>query len=156
MIQSALHAEWTMDTPVSIGAGVLRALFADFLKQVGLLKQASTISFSQPAKQKTTTNEIDQAEIELAIQGDHDAFSRLIDRHQQWVAARMWKFTNDKNSHEELVHDVFVEAFYLPYQISCRRTIPCLVDNNRHTVRIPVLERTRPKQKMEHQFTRST
>ncbi|MCE5325950.1 MAG: RNA polymerase sigma factor [Planctomycetaceae bacterium] len=32
-------------------------------------------------------------------------------RHQNAIAARMWHFTRDKNQLEELVHDVFVEAY---------------------------------------------
>jgi RNA polymerase sigma-70 factor, ECF subfamily len=43
--------------------------------------------------------------------GDHDAFSQLIQRHQPSVSRIMWRFSRDEAVHEELVQDVFVEAY---------------------------------------------
>ena len=45
------------------------------------------------------------------LQGDSEAYKRLIERHQQHVSAIMWRFTRDRGVHEELVQDVFVEAY---------------------------------------------
>ena len=44
-------------------------------------------------------------------QGNHEAYKRLIERHQQTIAKIMWRFSRDMQTHEELVHDVFVEAY---------------------------------------------
>lgn len=54
---------------------------------------------------------LDGADIEAVRQGDEDAFRRLVERHQQAVARQMWRFTRDAERHEELVQDVFVEAY---------------------------------------------
>jgi RNA polymerase sigma-70 factor, ECF subfamily len=43
--------------------------------------------------------------------GDHDAFSQLVERHQPSVSRIAWRFSRDPAVHEELVQDVFVEAF---------------------------------------------
>ena len=44
-------------------------------------------------------------------QGDPDAYKRLIERHQQHIGKIMWRFSRDPLVHEELVQDVFVEAY---------------------------------------------
>lgn len=46
-----------------------------------------------------------------AQQGDADAFDQLVDFYQQAISARMWRFTRDHHTHEELVQEVFVSAF---------------------------------------------
>jgi RNA polymerase sigma-70 factor (ECF subfamily) len=43
--------------------------------------------------------------------GDPDAYRRLIERHQDHVARILWRFSRDRRVHEELVQDVFVEAY---------------------------------------------
>lgn len=50
-------------------------------------------------------------EIYAARNGDHDAFQRLIERYQETIATQMRRFSRDRDVLEELVHDVFVEAF---------------------------------------------
>lgn len=53
----------------------------------------------------------DQEDIRLTQQGDPDAYRRLIERHQPHVAKVLWRFSRDRGVHEELVQDVFVEAY---------------------------------------------
>lgn len=43
--------------------------------------------------------------------GDVEGYRRLITRHQDQVARLMWRFTRDPGTHEELVQDVWVEAY---------------------------------------------
>jgi RNA polymerase sigma-70 factor (ECF subfamily) len=43
--------------------------------------------------------------------GDPDAYRRLIERHQDRVGRILWRFSRDRGVHEELVQDVFVEAY---------------------------------------------
>lgn len=59
----------------------------------------------------TATAADDATDVRLAVGGDGDAYARLVRRHQDAVAARMWRFTRDPARHEELVQDVFVEAW---------------------------------------------
>lgn len=53
----------------------------------------------------------DAADIRGALDGDGGAYARLIARHQQQVAARMRWFSRQPAIAEELVQDVFVEAY---------------------------------------------
>jgi RNA polymerase sigma-70 factor (ECF subfamily) len=56
-------------------------------------------------------NAVDLDDIRGSLDGDGDAYARLVKRHQPKVASQLWRFTRDKSHHEELVQDVFVEAF---------------------------------------------
>ena len=53
-------------------------------------------------------DEHDLAEIR---NGNHDAYSRIIGRHQAHIARMMWRFCREHGRHEELVQDVFVEGW---------------------------------------------
>ena len=53
----------------------------------------------------------DLADRRASLDGDGDAYRRIVERHQDHVGAIMWRFTRDRDEHAELVHDVFVDAF---------------------------------------------
>jgi len=53
----------------------------------------------------------DLDDIRLSRDGDSDAYRRLIERHQKHIAKIMWRFSRETGTHEELVQDVFVEAY---------------------------------------------
>jgi RNA polymerase sigma-70 factor, ECF subfamily len=59
----------------------------------------------------SVVNEQDPADIRGSLDGDGDAYARLVERHQDRVGARMWRFTRDRADHQELVQEVFVEAY---------------------------------------------
>jgi RNA polymerase sigma-70 factor (ECF subfamily) len=50
-------------------------------------------------------------DVRLSRQGDSDAYTRLIKQHQSHVSRILWRFSRDQLVHEELVQDVFVEAY---------------------------------------------
>src|SRR5215475_11265401 len=52
------------------------------------------------------------ADVRAATRGDGEAYSRIIGKYQQTIARRMHRFTRDPAAIEELVHDVFVEAYF--------------------------------------------
>jgi RNA polymerase sigma-70 factor (ECF subfamily) len=54
---------------------------------------------------------LERQEIAAARGGDDDAFRRIVQRHQSTIATQMLRFSRDPTVVEELVHDVFVEAF---------------------------------------------
>jgi RNA polymerase sigma-70 factor (ECF subfamily) len=56
-------------------------------------------------------NQQDQRDIDAVLAGNGDAYAHLVTRHQQMIAGRLWRFTRDKRQLEELVADVFVEAY---------------------------------------------
>ncbi len=53
----------------------------------------------------------DWHDIQAALDGESDAYSRLVRRYQQPIGSYMWRFTRDRGQWEELVQDVFVEAY---------------------------------------------
>jgi len=53
----------------------------------------------------------DWDDVEQTRRGDPEAYRRLIARHQDSVARLLWRFSRDRGVHEELVQDVFVEAY---------------------------------------------
>lgn len=54
---------------------------------------------------------MDIADVQGCLQGDGEAYARIVSRHQQQIATRMWRFTRDRQNLEELVQEVFVEAY---------------------------------------------
>lgn len=56
-------------------------------------------------------NDTDWHDIRASLGGDHQAYARLVERYEQTIFAQMWRFTRDRRILEELVQDVFVEAF---------------------------------------------
>ncbi len=53
----------------------------------------------------------DWADIQSALGGDGQAFARLVHRYQDQIAAQMWRLCRRHADCEQLVHDVFVEAY---------------------------------------------
>lgn len=54
----------------------------------------------------------DSDDIHQAQKGDSDAFRRIMERYQPHVSKLLWRFTRDRNSHEELVQESFVQAYF--------------------------------------------
>lgn len=61
--------------------------------------------------EKTGIESIDIEDVYLSRNGNHEAYKRLVERYEQAIAKTMWRFSRDKLTHEELVQDVFVEAY---------------------------------------------
>ena len=57
------------------------------------------------------SDQADLRDIRATLAGDGEAYSRLIGRYQNEISGRMWRFSRDRRQLEELVHDVFVEAY---------------------------------------------
>jgi RNA polymerase sigma-70 factor (ECF subfamily) len=54
----------------------------------------------------------DLADVAAALAGDASAYGRIVRRHQDHVARRMGRFTRDRGVVKELVHEVFVQAWF--------------------------------------------
>jgi RNA polymerase sigma-70 factor, ECF subfamily len=54
---------------------------------------------------------VDLKDIASALEGGRDAYGRLVRRYEDVVSKWMWRFTRDRVILEELVQDVFVEAW---------------------------------------------
>jgi RNA polymerase sigma-70 factor, ECF subfamily len=53
----------------------------------------------------------DIQDINRVLQGDEQAYANIVRRHETGIARQMWRFTRNHATLEELVHEVFVEAF---------------------------------------------
>lgn len=82
------------------------ALFGERIGRVGGLVRFLAVGRKEPIE---TVSEIE--DVRQSRQGDSDAYRRLVERHQDHVAGIMWRFSRDLRVHEELVQDVFVEAY---------------------------------------------
>jgi len=62
------------------------------------------------AQVEASFHQVDLNDIRLSMDGDVEAYRRLIERHQERVSSMMWRFSRDPETHRNLVQDVFVEA----------------------------------------------
>ena len=95
MIDLALDSRIWRKSPAEIFAGLCVAFASDNSNRSDLTK-------AQDGDLKDIRNTLD---------GDEDAYKRLIERYQQKIASMMWRFSRNRNTHEELVQDVFVEVY---------------------------------------------
>jgi len=58
-----------------------------------------------------TVTEQDRRDIVASLDSDEAAYERLVRRYEQLIAAQMWRFTRDRRVLDELVQEVFVEAY---------------------------------------------
>ena len=54
----------------------------------------------------------DRRDIQACLAGDGDAFARLVERYEPRIAELMWRFSRRPRECEELIQDVFVEAYF--------------------------------------------
>ncbi len=69
-------------------------------------------ALEQTAERKTAASDPDGPDIRACLEGDEAAFGRLIDRHEQRIAAQVSRMCRDPMVCEELVQDVFVKAYF--------------------------------------------
>ena len=53
----------------------------------------------------------DAEDIGLSLNGDGNAYKRIIERYQGHISNIMWKFSRNERTHAELIQDVFVQAY---------------------------------------------
>lgn len=56
-------------------------------------------------------SEIDWTDITKTLNGDEQAYGRIVSRYQDQITAQMWRLSRQRADCEELVHEVFVEAY---------------------------------------------
>jgi len=57
-------------------------------------------------------SDTDRRDIQACLDGDDEAYARLVRRYEPQVARQMHRFDRDPAVREELVQDVFVEVYY--------------------------------------------
>jgi RNA polymerase sigma-70 factor, ECF subfamily len=70
-----------------------------------------SLSLAESRKEAETLDTAEREDIRQSRQGDPEAYRRLIEQHQKHVSGILWRFSRDHAVHEELVQDVFVEAY---------------------------------------------
>jgi RNA polymerase sigma-70 factor (ECF subfamily) len=69
------------------------------------------MSASTPDERNSVPSAVEIAQINAARSGDEDAFRQLLEHYQPTISKQMRRFSRDRVVVENLVHDVFVEAF---------------------------------------------
>ena len=54
----------------------------------------------------------DWLDVKASVKGDEDAYERLVRRYEKQITGLLWRFTRDPVQCEELVQQVFVEAYF--------------------------------------------
>jgi len=96
------------DTSGASAGALSWRIIAGIVRAVG---QAVLIQSEDAATEKLESARLELEDIRQSRNGDSDAYRRLIERHQEHVGSIMWRFSRDIRVHEELVQDVFVEAY---------------------------------------------
>lgn len=60
---------------------------------------------------ESTPPDGDSADVRASLDGDGEAYRRLVERHQRDVARWLWRFTQDPTTLEDLVQETFVQAY---------------------------------------------
>jgi len=71
----------------------------------------ATPAYAQTPVAATDSGAGDLEDVRRSRGGDPEAYRRLVERHQDYVAGILWRFSRNRRDHEELVQDVFVEAY---------------------------------------------
>ena len=95
--------------PSGDGIGALENRAPRFLDRAGT--SDATDAPVAEADEAAAYAQADLADVSAVLGGDGDAFARIVERHQTAIAKSMHRFTRDRVTYEELVQDVFVEAF---------------------------------------------
>ena len=108
--------------------------------RTALLTMAEDIVGPKETRRVARADEAMLADVKAAAGGDGEAYRRIIDRYQDTIARRMVRFTRDPRMIEELVHDVFVEAYFGLGGYRGRRAVRTLAAAHRHAGRLPILD----------------
>jgi RNA polymerase sigma-70 factor (ECF subfamily) len=73
-------------------------------------KLAAALSVPTDVKSPTAMGE-DWGDIRLSLNGNGEAYARLVRKYQGTIAKQMWRFCRNESTCEELTHEVFVEAY---------------------------------------------
>jgi len=95
----------------AVAVGPLDALRRAFVETFGTVGAGALGIYTDEMVAREHAGDGDDRDIALSQRGDDDAFGRLVARHQQDIAGLMTRFTPDRLKLEELVQDVFVEAW---------------------------------------------
>src|SRR3974390_1226100 len=73
---------------------------------------AGTIDPSTINLYNESVENTDWSDVAASVRGDDEAYGRLVRRYEKPITGLLWRFTRDPVQCEELVQQVFVEAFF--------------------------------------------
>ena len=68
-------------------------------------------ALGQHADDAAQVSDVDWTDIADTLGGDGQAYGRIVSRYQDQIASQMWRLSRQKADCEQLVHEVFVEAY---------------------------------------------
>jgi RNA polymerase sigma-70 factor, ECF subfamily len=71
-----------------------------------------TIEFPVAVSYNTFVEPADWPDVAASLGGDQEAYGRLVRRYEKPITSLLWRFTRDPGQCEELVQQVFVEAYF--------------------------------------------
>jgi RNA polymerase sigma-70 factor (ECF subfamily) len=95
---------------LTVARGLILSLRMEQLAAELVRRVTDSFSFSD-SDMKVMAASVDLEDIRQSREGDPGAYRRLIERYQEYVGRMLWRFSRDRRVHEELVQDVFVEAY---------------------------------------------
>jgi RNA polymerase sigma-70 factor, ECF subfamily len=104
----------TVDMPMTSLGRILTGirLRLEFAWSAGLPAMQAAQIHDAPAARNSDICAADSRDVRMARDGDHQAFERIIRRHQQEIASRLRRFSRDALVLEELVQETFVQAYF--------------------------------------------
>ena len=114
MTELCLNANGSTGSCVSSGMqfpASLRGLLGSVRQQRVFFASAMSGERGETPGRSESDTQADWTEVRASLDGDGEAFGRLVQRYQQPIAAYLWRFTRQRQIWEELIQDVFVEAF---------------------------------------------
>jgi RNA polymerase sigma-70 factor (ECF subfamily) len=73
--------------------------------------RAAGVSSHATGEPVVLTLDPDRADIEACLRGEGSAYARIVRRHEGDIARQLWRFTRDRDELEDMVQDVFIEAY---------------------------------------------
>jgi len=86
---------------------VLGGIFA----HAAIESQRKAAAERQAGVERQATAELDWCDIRATLGGDGQAYAHIVRRYQDQITTQMWRLSRRRDDCEQLVHDVFVEAF---------------------------------------------
>ena len=71
-----------------------------------------TIESSGTVLYNTFVENTDWSDVTASVRGDDEAYGRLVRRYEKPITGLLWRFTRDPAQCEELVQQVFVDAYF--------------------------------------------
>jgi RNA polymerase sigma-70 factor (ECF subfamily) len=77
-----------------------------------LVNRSVAFDDSRSVGYNRSVQNLDLLDIQACLTGDDQGYQRILMRHQADIARLMWRFSRDKTICEELVQEVFVQAYF--------------------------------------------